>query len=131
MLLFFLAGKRSGGGIMSSILIIDDEEQICEILSDCFNLEGFKVTVANDVKSAKQILNSEQFDIIVSDVRMPDGNGTEILTMIREKNIPSIVIMMSGYSSISEEEIYELGADAFFAKPFSIFDLLNKVKELL
>ncbi len=116
---------------MSSILIIDDEDQICEILSDCFNLEGFEVTVANDITSAKQILNSEQFDLIVSDVRMPDGNGTEILTMIRERSIPSKVIMMSGYSSISQEEIYELGADAFFAKPFSIFDLLNKVKELL
>lgn len=87
---------------MNTILIIDDEEKIRTLLSRIISLEGFEVSQASDLKNAKKRLEMSEFDVVISDVKLPDGNGVEFSKIIKEKHPATEVILLTAYGNIPD-----------------------------
>jgi CheY-like chemotaxis protein len=113
------------------ILIVDDEEDILELLSVILCDEGHQVLTASNGVEALGILAKEKIDLVITDIRMPQMNGIDLLAEIKNrgrKHPP--VVFISGYSDISEEDAYALGVARFIFKPFEVKTILQAVREL-
>ncbi|MCR5863374.1 sigma-54 dependent transcriptional regulator [Flavobacterium sp. J372] len=87
---------------MKKILIIDDEEKLRSLMSRIIKFEGFEVFEAGNCKSALRILQQENIDIVLSDVKLPDGNGIDLTNTIK-KEYPSIeIILLTAYGNIPD-----------------------------
>ncbi len=84
------------------ILLIDDEEKLRSLLSRIISLEGFTVTQSGDLKSALNILQKEAFDVLLCDVKLPDGNGVDFVKEVKEKYPLVEVILLTAYGNISD-----------------------------
>ncbi len=105
-------------------LIVDDEENIVEILGIILSEFGFDVKYAYGEKEAIELVEKEYFDLALVDIRLPDGNGIEVLKSIKQKNPDTEVIMITAFaSSDTAVETMKLGAYDYLSKPFSLPDL--------
>lgn len=87
---------------MKKILIIDDEEKLRSLLTRIIKLEGFTVTEAGSLKAGTKLLEKETFDIILCDVKLPDGNGVDFVKEIKPK-YPSVeIILLTAYGNIAD-----------------------------
>lgn len=87
---------------MNKILIIDDEEKIRTLLSRIISLEGFEVFQASDLKNAKKRLEVSDIDVVISDVKLPDGSGVEFSKIIKDKYPSLEVILLTAYGNIPD-----------------------------
>lgn len=118
---------------MANILVIDDEENLRKLLARVIELEGYVVIQASNVKEAIRILNKENIHVVVSDARLPDGNGVELTTRIR-KEYPGVeVIVLTAYGTIQDGvNAIKNGAFDYLTKgdhQEKIIPLLNKAAE--
>ena len=113
------------------ILLVDDDESLSDTLKTMLERKGLEVICASDGVSAKSLIAMERIDIVLSDIRMPNLNGIELLHFIkRTKPLP--VILMTGFAEISEtKDAYELGAKGFLPKPFKAAELLDLIDSVL
>lgn len=88
--------------ILKKILIIEDEEKIRGLLTKIIGLEGFDVMDAADCKTALKKLGQVEVDVVLCDVRLPDGNGVELVKMIKDKFPFTEVILLTAYGNISD-----------------------------
>lgn len=113
-----------------NILIVDDEQVMREFLSDV--LEDFEIEKASDGDEAIQILNDREFDLIITDMKMPRVSGEEVVKYAREKHPQTKIIVISGYSSLSSvSNTLGYGVSAFLSKPFTIKQLREEVEKSL
>lgn len=111
------------------ILIIDDERSIRNTLKDILETEGYTVAVAEDGLKGLELLNTEKFDLIFCDVKMPKMDGIEVLTNIKKENPDQTVVMISGHGTIDTAvESLKLGAFDFIEKPLDLNRLLVCVR---
>lgn len=111
------------------LLIVDDESGIRDSLKDFFELEGFDVVCSSSGMSALEVLKNNSFDVVLSDIRMPEGDGRFLLKSIRQIHTAQpLVILMSGFSDVTPEEAYAEGAIALLTKPFNPVEVIEKVK---
>ena len=117
---------------MSNLLIVDDEQSYRQLLSLIFGGEGHDVRTASNGREAVEMLAVEPADLIVSDVRMPDMDGIEMLRAVRE-TLPEIgIVFMTAHATVeSAREAFKLGADDFVTKPFDVEELKLIVKKTL
>jgi two-component system NtrC family response regulator len=87
---------------MGHILIIDDEEQLRKLLGRIISLEGFKVTEASNLKTAEEMLEREETDVILCDVKLPDGNGVDFVKKIKKAKPAIEVILLTAYGNIPD-----------------------------
>ncbi len=115
------------------ILIVDDEEDLREILSEEFSLQGATVFTAKNGREAFDVAIRENPDVILSDVRMPGGDGVELLKRIREVRgtTPPHVFLLTGFSDLQPEKVHELGGQGLLSKPFSLKHLRERVAQVL
>ena len=112
---------------MSNLLIVDDELGMRQFLTHLFQREGHEVKVAERGREAMTVLRQDPVDLIISDVRMPDMSGIELLRSARELRPDVEVIMMTAFASVeTAREAFLLGAYDFVQKPFDN-DLLKEV----
>ena len=112
---------------MANLLIVDDELGMRQFLTHLFQREGHEVRVAGNGKEALELLKVQPADLIISDVRMPDIGGIELLRAVREFSPSVEVIMMTAFANVdSAREAFLLGAYDFVQKPFDN-DLLKEV----
>jgi DNA-binding NtrC family response regulator len=103
------------------VLVVDDEEVICQQLNRLYSSSGYAVTTATLAEEALEILEGEDIDLVVTDIRLPGLSGVELTQKIREKWPEVPVIVMTGYAEIDTAvEVLKLGASDFIVKPFSI-----------
>ncbi len=112
----------------SDILVIDDEQVIVDAVIKICSLENYTVDTALNVKAALEKLSKNYYPIIICDIMMPDGDGFQILDELHKKNIDSVVIMMTGYSTVENavNSLYK-GSIDFIPKPFTVDELLNSI----
>jgi len=120
---------------MRKILIMDDDEQILSLLSRSMELAGFSAATAVNGREGQRLLEKQPFDLVITDLIMPEREGMETISYIK-KQFPKIkIIAISGGGRIGPETYLpaalELGANLAFAKPFSMDELLNGVRGLL
>jgi CheY-like chemotaxis protein len=101
------------------ILIVDDEPMILETIGGIFQMYGFNVEFAENGIQAYEFTEKNNYNLILSDIRMPQGDGIELAKKIKAKkpNTPTI-LFMTGYTDVLNEEIYHIGAEGKFNKPF-------------
>jgi DNA-binding NtrC family response regulator len=112
-----------------SILIVDDEESVRESLYSWFIEDGYKVECAENAKKALAILESGNFDIILTDLKMPGMDGLELLQRIKTLNKDSIIIVMTAFASVDTAvKALKDGAFDYVTKPFDPDDLSHLIR---
>ena len=116
---------------MPKLLIVEDDADIVENLSALLEDEGYSVCHAADTKSALNKLQTENIDLVLLDITLPDGNGYSICTSVkRATNAPVIFLTaMTDESSIITG--FQLGADDYITKPFKPMELIYRVRNAL
>jgi len=105
--------------VKSHLLVVDDEPSVLEFLKMLFEEERYEVDCARSVEEARNRIAAGNFDLVLCDILMPDGNGLELLREIKERQPHTAVIMMTAYtSSKSAIEAMKLGAYSYISKPF-------------
>jgi len=115
---------------MAHILVVDDERSICELLEITFRKEGHRVEVAFNAESARRRLESQIFDIVISDIRMPDSSGVDLLRFTKEISPSSIFLLITGVPTL-ETAIAAInsGADRYVIKDHELVDQLRRAVE--
>ncbi|MDQ3258752.1 MAG: sigma-54 dependent transcriptional regulator, partial [Acidobacteriota bacterium] len=117
---------------MAKILIVDDEQGMRQLLSLVFGRANHLVRAAESGRRALDMLRAEPADLIISDVKMPDLDGIEMLRAVREFLPDVAVIMMTAFATVeAAREAFKLGADDFIQKPFDIDELKLIVEKAL
>jgi two-component system, NtrC family, response regulator PilR len=112
------------------ILIVDDERSMREMLQIVLRRDGYDVVVAENGKEAVKHLHDEPFDLLLSDIRMPDLTGVDVLRAAKEINRDLVAFMMTAFASTDTAvEAMRLGAVDYFVKPFSMDELRLKVRQ--
>lgn len=111
------------------ILVVDDEQNSTQILRKVLAKKGYDVTKETDSIKAKKLINENFYDVIISDLQMPDVDGMQLL---KEKPVDSIFIMITGYGSVaSAVESMKNGAFDYINKPFNLDEFILKVEKAI
>ena len=114
------------------ILVVDDELSMREMLNIVLRRDGYEVLLASSGRQAIQQLQTERVDLLLSDIRMPDLNGVDVLRAAKESNRDVVAFMMTAYASTDTAvEAMRLGAVDYFTKPFNMDELRLKVRQQL
>ena len=113
---------------MSKILIVEDESAIADLERDYLELSGFEVEVANDGQTGLEKSLSEEYDLIILDLMLPEVDGFEICRQVRAKKNTPIIMVSAKKDDIDKIRGLGLGADDYMTKPFSPSDLVARVK---
>ena len=114
------------------IMVVDDETDLRDAISFDLKRKGYQVSAASGGHEALALALKNPVDLILTDVRMPEGDGIELLKKIKDLDacLP-VVMFITGYAELTLEEAYEMGADAIFGKPFDRKVLLSAVERAL
>jgi two-component system, NtrC family, response regulator PilR len=111
---------------MAHLLVVDDERSICELLEISFRKEGHKVDVASSGETAKRHIASRLFDIVISDICMPDMDGVELLRYCKEVSPETVFILITGVPTIDTAiDAVNFGADRYVIKGDRLLDELK------
>ncbi len=117
---------------MERILIVDDERIVLDTLVDVLQAEGFGVGQASDARSALAAMATEPFAIVLSDIRMPDMDGMELLHEIRRLHPGADVVLMTGFGSVDGAiEAMSAGASDYLLKPLRPKEVVARVRSIL
>ena len=100
------------------ILIVDDDPYFLRVLSRILSGENFQVTTAEGATQAAQVLKENSFDIVISDLRLPDGDGLSILQQVRKAGLEVPVVILTAYGEVdSYLEAMNAGVTEYLNKP--------------
>src|SRR5499427_7097916 len=118
---------KETGREMPHILVVDDEKSICELLEITFRKEGHRVEVSHNVESAKRKLESQIFDIVISDVKMPGESGVELLKFTKEIAPDCFFLLVTGVPTLDTAiAAINAGADRYVIKDHDLVDQLRR-----
>jgi len=117
---------------MVKVLVVDDEVSVREVLTLMLEGQGYRVTQVSSGPLALQVLAREEFDLVITDLKMSPMSGMELLKLLKPTYPQTDVIMMTGFGSIeSAIEATKLGAGDYLTKPFQPDELLIRVRNVL
>ena len=124
--------QKQGGEPPARILVVDDEADICGVVEVLLVGQGYTVCTANSGPEALLQAQHQHFDLVITDLRMPDMDGIEVLTALRRINPSARAILITGYASEeSTQRILAEGGYAYLAKPFQLTELLGMISSVL
>ena len=131
----FRLGWGPGETKMRKILVVEDSPVMRDLIGSLIDeLGGFEITAVENGLQALRVLPSEKFDLIVTDINMPNINGLELLAYVKKNpnhvNTPVLVVTTEGADKDIEKGL-ALGANAYLVKPFERDELLDAVRKLL
>src|SRR5215470_16928961 len=105
----------------SRVLVVDDEESIREFLEIMLRKEGYEVTVAEDGQKALDVIKKKSFDLVISDLQMPNMTGIELLKAVKDQYPDTLFMMITAFGTTETAvEAMKLGAYDYITKPFKI-----------
>lgn len=114
------------------ILIVDDEKGIRDVLEIMLKKDGYRVNAASSGEEAIKLFNSATYALVISDIRMKDMDGVELLKKIKEVNPETIVLMVTAYASVDTAiDAMKAGAYDYITKPFKIDEVKHIIKNAL
>jgi two-component system KDP operon response regulator KdpE len=121
----------NSAGSKGNILVVDDEPQISRVLKTTLASQGYGVRVASDGDEAAQIMKEWNPDLVITDLRMPNMDGIDLCRHVRARSrIPIIVLSVKGEEATKVAAL-DAGADDYVTKPFSVNELLARVRAAL
>lgn len=119
-------------GAQQKVLVVDDEESICELCARSLQRYGYNVTATTSSVHALELLEQQEFDLLLLDVRMPEIGGLEVMRRVRQFAPDIAIVVITGYASIETAiEAVRQGAADFLPKPFQLDNLRLAVAEAL
>lgn len=116
----------------SRILVVDDEESIREFLEIMLKKDGFEVSLAEDGAQAKEMITKKSFDMIISDLQMPNMNGLELLKYVKETSHDTVFMMITAFGTTETAvEAMKIGAYDYITKPFKIDEVRLNINNAL
>jgi CheY-like chemotaxis protein len=115
------------------VLVVDDDPDLCANLWDLFRERGYRVALARDEREARGQLGDTRFEVVLIDLRLPEGDGAGVFRLVREANPTARAVVITGHRGETErlvEELVRAGADAVCYKPFDVPRLLETVDRL-
>ncbi len=116
---------------MSTILIVEDEHNLCHLIRDNLQEQGYQVLIAFDGPSALSIAKDAVPDLVILDIMLPGMDGLEVCHRLRQDSIVPILMLTARAEEIDRVLGLELGADDYLTKPFSMRELKARVRALL
>ena len=126
-----LFAKRKGSEDMKQILIVEDDSFLNKMLAYNLTADGYGVTSALNARTAAEAIRQREFDLVLLDINLPDGNGFELCKRIKPQHPDTIVIFLTANDQESDQiRGYEVGAVDYITKPFVIGALQRKIKAM-
>ncbi len=117
---------------MSKILIVEDEPGMQSGLRDNLDFEGYETDIAGDGETALQKILKNSYDLVLLDVMLPKMSGFDVCKKVRKKGIKTPIILLTAKGEEIDKVLgLELGADDYITKPFSLRELLARIKAIL
>ncbi|MFH2054628.1 MAG: response regulator, partial [bacterium] len=117
---------------MPKILIVDDDPQLCNILRNLLEHQGHQIETAETMTAANSVMDEALFDLVVTDLMLPDGSGIDIIKKISSTTPDTSVIMLTGHGSVDTAvDALKLGAADYITKPFNNDELLTTIDRAL
>ena len=116
---------------MKQILLLEDDEGLNRGISLKLKKEGYEVFSAFTIKEARQFLEQESIDLLISDISLPDGSGMEFCREARAKSELYIIFLSALDQEVDIVNGYDCGADDYMTKPFSLLVLISKVNAFM
>lgn len=116
---------------MKKLLLVEDNESILKGLKYSLEQEKFEVDVSKNVHNAKKNLDSNEYDLIILDIMLPDGNGFELCKYIKEQKDTPIIILTAKDEEQDVVQGFNLGADDYVIKPFRTRELISRINNIL
>lgn len=114
------------------ILVIDDDVSFCSMIKTFLNKKGFETTGVFSFLEAEQLIKKQNFDLVLTDVRLPDSDGVKILQFVKDINPDIQVILMTGYTDIKTAvNAMKLGAFDYVSKPINSDEILHAINQAL
>jgi DNA-binding NtrC family response regulator len=116
------------------VMVVDDDHELCENLWDLLRERDLRVCVAHDEQEAEERLANRDFKVVLIDMKLPRGNGSQVFRLVRRTNPQARVVLITGHRGELEELIQRVlseGADAVCYKPFDVPLLLETVQKLV
>jgi DNA-binding NtrC family response regulator len=116
------------------VLVVDDDRDLCTNLWDLLRERGFRVAIAHDACQAAAQLQEMAFEVVLIDMKIPDGDGGAVFRLVREANPQARTILITGYRSEMDQLVDRVladGADAVCYKPFDVPRLLTSLEDLV
>jgi DNA-binding NtrC family response regulator len=114
------------------ILVVDDERIVLDSCRRVLEADGFKVLLVPSTDKALEAMKTEDFDLLLVDVKMPERDGIYLMREVKEKWPDIPIIVMSGYDTAETiAEAAKVGAATFIAKPFTPDELLKTVRQVI
>jgi two-component system KDP operon response regulator KdpE len=117
--------------VQPSILLVDDDQQIIRAILPAMRVSGFHVTTAGTVSQATRQIDAYEFDTLIVDLGLPDGDGKDVVRHLRKLSAKPVIIISARHSDIEVEAALTAGANAFLHKPFSTPALVSSIREHL
>ncbi len=115
------------------VMVVDDDPDLCSNLWDLLHERGYRVCVAQGEREAGQQLAGRDFRVVLIDMQLPEGDGTTVFQLVREKVPQARTIVITGHRSEMDQRIRDLvaaGADAVCYKPFDVPRLLTTLHQI-
>jgi DNA-binding response OmpR family regulator len=117
---------------MTNVLIVEDEINLAKEISNYLIDSNYKCTIAHTYNDALKILAEKEFTIILLDLKLPDGNGLQLIQYLKKKKITSGIIVLSANDELEMRiQALDAGADDFLTKPFHLSELNARLKSLI
>ncbi len=115
-----------------NVLVVDDEEVIRDVCTQILEAEGYQVTTASNGREALHRVSEKQFDVVVTDIMMPDMSGLELLEVLKSTNLDLCTVVITGLGTFDmATQSDRLGAREFVVKPFTPDELSRAVGKAL
>lgn len=116
---------------MYQILLVEDDITIINMLSDFLKKEGFETRSANGMSQAMEILETEEFDLVLIDISLKDGNGYAVCNAVKTKKDVPVIFVSASTDEYSVVTGLDMGADDYISKPFRPRELVSRIRSVL
>lgn len=116
---------------MIKILIVEDDATIAFSMKYALEGEGYEVDSANNIENAKNKIKSNNYDLLLLDVMLPDGNGYELCEEVRKNSEVPIIFLTACDEEVNIVMGLDIGADDYITKPFRVRELMSRIKAVL
>lgn len=116
---------------LTSVLVVEDDPNIVDLIRSNLVVRGFDAIVSNEGARALQLLETEQPDIVLLDLMLPDMDGIELCRLIRERSTVGVIVVSARGGERDKVAVLNVGADDYMTKPFSIEELMARISATL
>lgn len=116
---------------MQKILLVEDDSTLAMGIEYSLKNEGYDVDVAHNVEGAKKLIDSEEYDLILLDVMLPDGDGFQLCKYLRREQVTPIIFLTAKDEEVNVVMGLDIGGDDYITKPFRIKELMSRIKAVL